>query len=191
MATLAAMGGRFHWLLDLCSHFPVQSAIFLFLSGVVLGLRRKRAACAIFLIFALWNAAKLLPQMLPANRPEPSPVVRLKTLLINVQTDNSKFAKVTELVRAKNPDLVVFEEVNDEWMSQLESLRTQFPHVAFESRDDNFGIALFSRLPLHDAKVTYFGDAGVPSIVARVATSAGEVFVLATHPLPSARNTST
>jgi endonuclease/exonuclease/phosphatase (EEP) superfamily protein YafD len=184
IATLAAMGGRFHWLLDLCSHFPVQCAIFLFLAGVVLGFRRKRAVCAIFLVFALWNAAKLFPQVLSANGPEPSPAVQLKTLLINVQTDNKKFAKVKDLVRARNPDLVVFEEVNDEWMSQLEPLRAAFPHVVAEPREDNFGIVLFSRLPLRDAKVTYFGDAGVPSIVARVATSAGEVVVFATHPLP-------
>jgi len=184
IATLAALGGRFHWLLDLCSHFPVQCAAFLFLAGVVLGFRRQRTACAIFLVFALWNAAKLLPQVLPANGPGNSQAVQVKTLLVNVQTDNKKFAKVTELVRVKNPDLVVFEEVNDEWMSQLEPLRAEFPHVVAEPREDNFGIALFSRFSLRDPKVTYFGDAGVPSIVARVVTSAGEVVVLATHPLP-------
>ncbi len=148
------------------------------------GFRRKRALCALFLIFALWNAAKLLPQVLPANDPEGSPAAQLKTLLVNGQTENKEFSKVRELVLNRKPDLVVFEEVNDEWMSQLEPLRAEFPHVVAEPREDNFGIALFSRFPLRDPKVRYFGDAGVPSIVARVATSAGEVVVLATHPLP-------
>ena len=53
-----------------------------------------------------------------------------------------------------------------------------------EPREDNFGIALFSRLPMRDTKVTYFGNAGVPSIVARGATRAAEIVIIATHPLP-------
>lgn len=51
-------------------------------------------------------------------------------------------------------------------------------------REDNFGIGLFSRLPLERAEVVYVGAAGVPSIVARIRTAAGPLTVVATHPLP-------
>jgi endonuclease/exonuclease/phosphatase (EEP) superfamily protein YafD len=110
LATLAGMVGKFHWLLDLCSHFPVQCAVFLLISGVILAVLRKRATCAVFIVFALLNVFSVLPQMVPSSHSEGFPRVHLATLLINVRTDNREFSRVRDLVRARKPDIVVFEE---------------------------------------------------------------------------------
>ena len=184
LATVAGMAGKFHWLLDLCSHFPVQGTACLLVFAFLLALLRKRAVCVVFAVFALLNLIHLWPQFWPIRVSKTSGDAPLTTLLVNVRTENREFAKVRDLAITKQADVVVFEEVNNEWMSELTSLSSHFTNVVAEAREDNFGIALFSRLPLRDAKVEHFGDAEVPSIVAHVLAPAGEVLLVATHPLP-------
>ena len=53
-----------------------------------------------------------------------------------------------------------------------------------EPREDNFGIALFSRILLTNVAVMELGAAGVPSITASAVVSGREVLLFGTHPLP-------
>lgn len=75
-------------------------------------------------------------------------------------------------------------EVNARWMSALDALRTNYPQVIAEPREDNFGIALFSRLPLTNSEVVEFGPGEVPSITTTLEAGGQKVFLLGTHPLP-------
>ena len=50
--------------------------------------------------------------------------------------------------------------------------------------EDNFGIAVFSRLPLAEAGVHTLGEAGLPSLSMRVDVGGVELTLLATHPTP-------
>ena len=184
LATIAGMGGRFHWFLDLCSHFPIQSAVCLSVAVVALAFFRKRRACAVFALFAIFNLIRAAPQLWPARNAEVSGATSVTAVLVNVRTENREFAKVRDMVIAKRADIVVFEEVNNEWMTELKPLTDQFASVVAQPREDNFGIALFSRSAVRESRIEYFGDAEVPSIVAHVLTPAGEVLLVATHPLP-------
>jgi endonuclease/exonuclease/phosphatase (EEP) superfamily protein YafD len=56
--------------------------------------------------------------------------------------------------------------------------------VIAEPREDNFGIALFSRLPSTNSELIELGKAGVPSIATTIFVGGQEVFLLGTHPLP-------
>jgi len=56
--------------------------------------------------------------------------------------------------------------------------------VIAEPREDHFGIALFSRLPLTNSGVVELGGAGVPSIATTIFIGGQQVFLLGTHPLP-------
>jgi endonuclease/exonuclease/phosphatase (EEP) superfamily protein YafD len=105
-------------------------------------------------------------------------------LLINVRTGNQQFSKVRDFAVSEKADIVALQEVNKEWMSQLDPLKEHFPHVVAEPREDNFGIALFSKFPLRNPRVEYFGEADVPSLVAHGLTPGGEVLIVTTHPLP-------
>jgi len=162
----------------------VQGATCLLVFASLLVLLRKRAASVVFGVCALLNLIQLWPQLWPVRVSKTNGDAPLTALLVNVRTENREFAKVRNLAIAKKADVVVFEEVNNEWMSELNSLSSHFTNFVAEAREDNFGIALFSRLPLRDARVEHFGDAEVPSIVAHVLTPAGEVLLVATHPLP-------
>jgi endonuclease/exonuclease/phosphatase (EEP) superfamily protein YafD len=55
-------------------------------------------------------------------------------------------------------------------------------------REDNFGIALYSKLPFTKCNVVELGQAGVPSIVAEFDIQGQTLTVLGTHALPPIDN---
>ena len=57
----------------------------------------------------------------------------------------------------------VFAEVTHSWRERLTALAPTHPYSVVAARDDNFGIALYSRHPLDGGRVVAFG--GLPSIV--------------------------
>jgi len=101
-----------------------------------------------------------------------------------VHTANRRHDLVRALIGECEPDLIVLEEVDHEWMTALLGLHTAYPHVCQQPREDNFGIALFSRVPLGSAQIIHLGEAGVPSVTARVDLAGKPVLVLGTHPVP-------
>ncbi len=74
-------------------------------------------------------------------------------------------------------------EVTDGWHDVIDALKDDYPYSKAVPRPDNFGIALMSRIPLDEVQVREFGDAGLPSIVARLEWSGERLTLIGTHPL--------
>ena len=132
------------------------------------------------------NLAVLLP--LYGGRP-PAPLAAgqpFRVLLCNVESSNPHKDRVAAMLRHYQPDIVVLEEVTQTWLAELRVVLNEYTYSTTEPREDNFGIALFSKFPLAHARVVYIGEAGVPSILAEVQTPQGRCTLLATHPLPPA-----
>ncbi len=185
-ATLLGFFGRFWWFFDLFSHFRVQYFVALAALGLIFLLGRQRKTAAVFLVLAGVNLVQFLPLYF-GGASAPSPPGRiLRAMLINVNTQSGDPQRVRQAVEEASPDLLVLEEINNDWMAELSWLNNSHPHAIVEPRGDNFGIALFSKLPLVRGDVVYLGSAQVPSIAATAQTNAGELKILATHPVPPA-----
>jgi endonuclease/exonuclease/phosphatase (EEP) superfamily protein YafD len=122
------------------------------------------------------------PAPAAADRAAASP--DLKVLSVNVHTANTQHDRVEAYVKRVAPDVVVLIEVDSRWLAQLTNLARSHPHRIEAPREDNFGMALFSRLPLESGRVVHLGEAGVPSVEARVRVGDRAVWVVGTHPLP-------
>jgi endonuclease/exonuclease/phosphatase (EEP) superfamily protein YafD len=185
-ATILGFFGRYWWFFDLFAHFRVQ--YFLGLAALCLvfflGCRRKTAAA--FVLLAALNLVQFLPLYFGSPPPAPPTDRVMRAMLINVNTQSGDPVRVRAAVESWNPDLLVLEEVSDRWMAELDWLRRLHPYSVVEPREDNFGIAIFTRLPLVEGEVVYIGSAGAPSIAATLQTEDGPMEVLATHPLPPA-----
>jgi len=101
---------------------------------------------------------------------------------VNTRLGNPDLVKTT--IQHYDPDILVLEEINSQWVSDLQCLAKSRPHSCIQAREDNFGIGLFSKLPLVESEIVYIGDAEVPSIIAKVDSGSGTLSVIATHPLP-------
>ena len=182
-ATLAGFAGCLSWALDLFAHFRPHYAAFFLAGGAVAWWVRRPVAASLCGLGAVLNMAVVGPVTWTAPFALNSGAPQVRLLACNVKTDNSDVAGLLREVRLGEPDVVILMEVDDGWIRGLESLREKYPHQLVEARSDNFGLALFSRWPLHESQVHRFDDA-VPSLSARIEVAGRWATVLATHPVP-------
>ncbi len=184
LATVTGFLGRLWWLFELTSHFCLHLAVFLGVMATVWAVKRKWRLAALCGVGAAVNAGLVLSLLWPEGKTAPTTGPRLRLVAINVQTANVRSDLVLEFLRRTDTDLLLLMEVNERWMNALESLHTNFPEVIAEPREDNFGIALFSRLPLTKSEVLELGAAEVPSLAVTVQVGGQAISLLGTHPLP-------
>ncbi len=91
----------------------------------------------------------------------------VKLLVSNVYFRNHQRQLIQDLVAKDHPDVVGLVEVNSRWLRKLKPLRERYPYH-FEVPDENYvGLALYSRLPLEDARVLQLpGESSTPAIAA-------------------------
>lgn len=196
LGTIAGFLGNQSWLLELTTHFRLQYAVALLgLAVAVVSLPRPastaqqawlrhRGPALVYAALALVNLAVLAPYLAPGPPAAPATTIPFRVVTLNVHTANTRHDLVTSFLYAASPDVIVLSEVDDRWLTQLASLTNTWPHTLAAPRDDNFGIALFSRWPLTDARVACFGEAELPTIEAEISLHGRSVHLVGTHPLP-------
>lgn len=184
--TVGALGASYAWPLELLSHFRVQYAVTLVLVVVVFfvlrSLRWSAAAFILLCVNAWWVAPFLVPSS-PGNQPTNAAAQSLKLASINVYSGNPTPERVIDYIRETDPDIVVALEVTPEWEQRLNDLSDSHPHAAVQSRSDNFGIAMYSRWPLHDVDYVALSQ-GNHAIRARIEVDGESFHVVAAHPFP-------
>jgi endonuclease/exonuclease/phosphatase (EEP) superfamily protein YafD len=188
LATLAGFMGRYSWVLDLFSHFRLQYLILLLAATglFILGERYPQAlACGLFAGINLLLIVPLFIQKATSKPLKPGNAKgTYRVLLANVLQNNDAFGMVRHLIRSEEPDFIVLIEVNKTWYDQLRPALVDYPFKVMPLREDNYGIALFSRFPMKSSELRYFGTARVPSILASFQLQGRPVTILATHPPP-------
>jgi len=182
--SLAGFLGDHWWVFDLASHFRVQCVIGLGALALALAWGRQWRAFAVVGVALVINLALVLPYYLARKDAVPSGEPTVRLLLTNVNTANEQFAKVRDYVRAAQPDLVVVEEMDERWRAALAGLEETYPHRLGQTREDNFGIMLFSKLPLLEPAVVNLGALDTPSIRAQFRLAGQTISLIATHPVP-------
>jgi MYXO-CTERM domain-containing protein len=185
LAMVAGFFARWWWLLELTTHFRPHLAVTLLILAGFWAWRRQRrwaVACGVGCVI---SALVVLPHFF-AGPATPASDRTLTVLALNVHTANPEPERVLEFLRTSQADLVLLMEVDRAWMQKLAAWSAQYPHHLVADREDNFGIAAFSRVPWTNAAVVKFGPAGVPSIVADLALPGRLIHFIGTHPLPPA-----
>ncbi|TWT78060.1 Endonuclease/Exonuclease/phosphatase family protein [Posidoniimonas polymericola] len=176
---------RLWWPLELASHFAAYYALAAALAAPVLlrGPQRRPWLAAAVIVVLLVNLGLIAPYAAPSSAPaadgEP-----LRAMTLNVLTSNRRHDDVLRLIEQVDPDVLALIEVDRSWIDGLKPLFERYPTAHTLPRSDNFGVALFSRLPAQSIDTIVLADSEVPSIVAELDSPVGRVTVLATHPMP-------
>ena len=184
-ATAFGFLGRFWWFFDLFSHFRMQYFAGLALVALILLLMDSRKAACAAAGLALVNLIMILPWFFGADS-APDGLQSRRLMLLNVNTRMGSPERVLASIRKYEPDILVLEEISSEWTMHLAGLEDDYPYSSVMPREDNFGIALYSKLPISDERIEYIGSAMVPSIVATISAGSTQLHVVATHPVPPA-----
>lgn len=166
------------------SPFRLQYAVLLLAHVLFCGLMRRPRTAAVFGAFAALNAFAVLP-FPRGDEAKPSSTRALKIVYANVQTENTDPAPLLALIAAESADVIALLEINARWDDDLSrALGPDFPHRFVLPSEDNFGLALYSRLPLADKTTEYLASPDFASLAATVRTPAGEMRLLLIHPPP-------
>ena len=196
LATLLPSFGIDRWWIQILIFPQVHFAVLLCVTALAAAwLLDSGRRAILFLLAALlacigYQAFRLLPYT-PLARQEAETAAacpaenRLRVLVLNVLKGNARTGPVLDLVRSADPDLFLALETDPAWAQALQPLRSSYPNVVDAVRTNYWGMMLFSRLPLADAKVRYLVDGYVPSIQARVRLPSGaEPVFYGLHPKP-------
>ncbi len=178
--TLAGFAGGWHWLLDLTSHFRWYWLVAALAWGVVAGRRCGRAGIVCLTLAIAANAWAILPAWLPPSGGTDGGE-SLELVSLNVFAHNADKDRTLAYLRRRGADVVVLVEIDAAWAEALESLAALYPHRVVEPREDLFGVAVLSQLPLESPRVEEFA-AGPPAIVTGVRRGERGCLLVAAHP---------
>ncbi len=171
------------WPVGLMTNFVPQLAASV-LAGVVVSVMTRQWISSGVLGIGLLALGLVTAQGLPSLGGAESADDDLMMLFANVNRANEDRTSLADLVREHSPDMIGLSEIDSGWVAALSGLEEAYPHSVFEARDDNFGIALLSRIPLLDSEVVFLGTGGLPSIRASVEHLEQRITVVITHPIP-------
>ena len=177
--------GEWDWRLDLLSHFRWQYLVAAVPVLLWAAWRRQRMLFAAALLTGLLNAA-LIGRLSwsSTDAAGAAGAATLKVVSFNVLGSNPQKATALAHLLAADADVILLVEVDDAWLVGLAPLRARYPYGAALPRDDNFGVALFSRIPLDDVRFVDIGDTGRPSVEARLAFQGRELAFIGIHTMP-------
>lgn len=186
LATVVGFFGQYSWILDLFSHFRIQYALGLMAIGLFLSFGPWKKAALLCFLFAFINSTQFAPLFLNQPHAGQSPQTpSQRIVLINVNAHSGNPERVARFLQQSDPDILILQEVSSRWSPLISSLQESYPHTTIRFREDNFGIALLSKLPIDTSNIVFIGSAEVPSIIARLKIDPQHTLhLLATHPLP-------
>ncbi|SMF03940.1 Uncharacterized conserved protein YafD, endonuclease/exonuclease/phosphatase (EEP) superfamily [Alteromonadaceae bacterium Bs31] len=171
-----------HLIFDLASHFRVHYAITACVASIIFLFYRAHWLALLSIVSLAFNLAFVVPWYFGSK--ETASKEDIKIFLSNVLTNNSDHGRLVSLIQNVSPDIIVVMEINNSWVNALNVLENEYSYSKLAPREDNFGIGVYSKLPIIMGSVKYFGSSGVPSIVLSLEAAKGTLTLVATHPVP-------
>lgn len=99
----------------------------------------------------------------------------------NLGQGSSESSSTEKYLSEVNSDIVILQEYTDSWRMILEQLFDQYRFAVTEPREDAFGIALLSRLPINESTVQQFPNSNIPYVLANVRISNHTLWIMGVH----------
>ena len=184
ICSLLGLLGKWHWGLDLFSHFRVQYMITLLCSVIaLLFFKQIRWACIGGTTAILLGSSLVvyIPREQVTHHDQPT----YSLLSYNLNTANQKYQEVHDFIHDTDADIVFLMEVNNAWIQKLKTLESAYPHFKHEPRSGNFGLALYSKHPIQHATTSAVGPADIPTLLADIQLSETNTLnLIGVHTLP-------
>ncbi|MBB3107327.1 endonuclease/exonuclease/phosphatase (EEP) superfamily protein YafD [Psychrobacter luti] len=110
---------------------------------------------------------------------------QLKIMVSNVLTPNDETQKLVDLVKDKQPDILITLETDKKWEKALNQIEVDYPYTVKVPLDNLYGMHLYSKLELIDPEVKYLIIDDIPSIHTQMRLQGGQIIWLyCLHPMP-------
>ncbi|MEX0882618.1 MAG: endonuclease/exonuclease/phosphatase family protein, partial [Cyclobacteriaceae bacterium] len=125
-------------------------------------------------ISLVYQARKIFPYSIIAGKEvlqfkgEDDEKDNISLLVSNVYTPNRSSEKLVHLVKQYDPDLLLTLESDQWWENQLNVLEEIYPYLVKVPLENEYGMHLYSKLPLSNTKILYIIKDDIPSIHSEV-----------------------
>lgn len=142
------------------------------------------ALCVLYQLGRIARYTPLFPKQLK-SAPQQEPDATLSLLVSNVLTPNRESDLLLDLIRQRDPDIVLAVETDKWWEARLDALESEYPYSVKHPLDNLYGMHLYSRLELVDPETLFLVEDDVPSMHATVVLRNGHKADLhCLHPAP-------
>ena len=142
------------------------------------------AACLLYQFYMMFPYTRLARKQVQQSR-RPAGDSSVSLLFANVLMSNRNAARLRELIREADPDIILTVEADEWWAEQLKEFEKDYAHSVLRPQDNTYGMLLYSRLELVGPEVRFIIQDDIPSIHTRVRLRSGqEVELHCLHPRP-------
>lgn len=156
------------WLLELLTHFRMQFLVGALALSILAGILRRPGCVLVALLVAAANAWPLLPYLVPAaigGIDAQAAQFSTRILFANVRVGNHHYDALRALIAEEQPDIVGLAEVDEAWLDGLSALHAEYPYSVLRPQHDAHGLALFSRLPIHELETSPYVEDGIQTAI--------------------------
>ena len=173
------------WFADLLANLRIQLVI----AAVVLALGLLLNGCwKTFLLLVLLTAYHVSWFVMPTavSRTDATLPGTITVMAANVFTNNQNYDQIERQFRDSECDIVAVSELSFGLAKHLQdSFVTDYPHfIEFPADRGNFGIGMYSRLPLDNASIEFLTDDSIPTVIGDVQAGEKTFHIVGVHTLP-------
>lgn len=173
---------------ELTVHFRIQYAIGAFICLILLAAFRRWKFGLLLLICAVSNIVQIAPYYLGyPHRVSDGQTQKLRLMTANVAMRNENYAVFRRSVEIAAPDILVLQEVTEDWNREIQSLLAIYPYSKIVPKQGGAGLALFSRYSLKSTKVLFEESSMHPALLSVINFDDTRLSVLLMHPLTPMR----
>ncbi len=172
--------GKMNIFFELTSPFKLQYLVIGFCCCFFFLFHSDGKWVIVSLICTLINLVEIVPWYLPKPKIDGATISQIRVFQSNVLFDNQQYDRVISLVNKENPDIAVFVEFGEEWAKQFEFLKDDFPYFFIHHDNQEFGTAIYSKLPLDNSTIEDLGGSR-KTLVTNIEISGQFVSVVASH----------
>ena len=171
------------WKFELFSHFRTQYALLLCICLLAFLVGGNLPGVLVSLFFLAINLALILPIYRRITRRE----ARMKfyrLFFANILGTNTHYEQLILAIRKTDADTILLVEVRHNHLEQLLPALADYPYQFTQPDVKNFGLAIFSRLPLGSTQALCFDERCTPALVARLIIDETPLTLVGIHPYP-------
>lgn len=141
------------------------------------------AIMALIHLVRIWPYVVIAPNEIELGKPEGAECFTVLTL--NVLQDNRDYGRTLDLIRARDPDLLLLTETDQLWLDALMPVLENYPQRMAEPLDNTYGMIFATKLPVQRAEMPMDRIADLPTLYATLTVpKAGDFELIALHPRP-------
>ncbi|MFC1672502.1 endonuclease/exonuclease/phosphatase family protein, partial [Planctomycetota bacterium] len=102
----------------------------------------------------------------------------------NVRQENTEYDKLFARIDLEDPDVVLLQEIDRDWMGQLGKLGESYPYSFLLPKSDRTGIGMLSKSPFSGVSAIELGPKKTPCVVAHLQILGQTLTIFGTHLTP-------